>query len=273
MDRSPKRLAILGGDRRQEILYELFQLDGYDVSRVPRYEKELIVGPVPCSRDGQYLFDSRGEMRLTFAELFENMRAYHNTLFVAGAIPKEIQTKALSQDIHTVDLMELEEVAVANAVPTAEGAIQAAMQNSEVTLFGKECLVLGFGRCGKILAHMLKGIGMQVAVEARSGTDEAYIKGYGYDFVSLLHLDKALYEKKYAFLFNTIPAPILNRERLGLLRKDCLIIDIASTPGGTDFPAAEQLGLQALLLPGLPGKVAPVTAAQILKEAIEKRFF
>ncbi len=272
MDTSPHRLAILGGDRRQEILCELFAQDGLDVSRAPRYHDELIIGPVPCSRDGLHIFDKSGQLGLTFIELFENMRAHDNAVFVAGAISKEIEAMAREYGIRAIDLMELNEVAVANAVPTAEGAIQAAMENSEVMLFGNSCLVLGYGRCGKILAHMLKGIGMRVAVEARSGQDEAYAKAYGYDFVPFAQLDNALCSQQYAFLFNTIPAPILHRERLALLSRNCLILDIASPLGGVDLEAAKQLGLRALLLPGLPGKVAPVTAARILKETIEKRF-
>ena len=41
------------------------------------------------------------------------------------------------------------------------------MENSFKTIFNSNCLVLGYGRCGKILANMLKGIGANVDVTYR----------------------------------------------------------------------------------------------------------
>jgi dipicolinate synthase subunit A len=41
--------------------------------------------------------------------------------------------------------------------------------------------------------------------------------------------------------------------------RDCFVLDLASTPGGTDFDAAEELGIDAVLAPGLGGR-APKTA-------------
>ena len=65
-------------------------------------------------------------------------------------------------------------------------------------------------------------------------------------------------------IFNTVPALILNRNRLKKVRQDCIIIDLASSPGGVDFQAATEFGLSASLDLGLPGFVAPRTAAEII---------
>ena len=55
-------------------------------------------------------------------------------------------------------------------------------------------------------------------------------------------------------VINTVPAPVLPRTLLQQLPGGALIIDLASLPGGTDFAAAEELGLHAehaLALPAL----------------------
>lgn len=140
------------------------------------------------------------------------------------------------------------------------------MINSEITLHGSNCIVLGFGRCGKVLAHMLKGIGANLSVEARSLSDLAYIESYGYTPVSLKELPQKL--EQYDFIFNTIPTLILDKSKLNKVKKDCVIIELASKPGGVDFHAAKGLGIKAIDAPSLPGKVAPETAAKIIFDTI-----
>ena len=55
---------------------------------------------------------------------------------------------------------------------------------------------------------------------------------------------------------------------LAALPAGCLILDLASQPGGTDFGCAKALGLTAIHALALPGKVAPVTAGTAIKEAL-----
>ena len=54
------------------------------------------------------------------------------------------------------------------------------------------------------------------------------------------------------------------------INKDCLIIDLASKPGGVDFDKAKELGIKTNWALGLPGKVAAKTAAKYMKRIIEK---
>ena len=51
------------------------------------------------------------------------------------------------------------------------------------------------------------------------------------------------------------------------MQPGALIIDLASGSGGTDFAAAEKLGLAAVHALSLPGKVAPQTAGELLARA------
>lgn len=141
------------------------------------------------------------------------------------------------------------------------------MQNSEITLNDSKCLILGFGRCGKILAHKLKGIGARVYVEARATKDLAYIATYDYVPVPLDELKKHLW--KFDFIFNTIPVPILTAEYIDLFSKDAVYIELASTPGGIDIPYSQKAGIHFVPAPSLPGKVAPMTAAAILYQGLQ----
>ena len=262
------RLAVLGGDARQDILYNLLKEEGYNASRIPAYQNEIIIGPIPFSKDGINIYQVSGEKLVNIEKLFRKMRENTCPLLIAGAIKASVRALAEANAIEVIDLMDLDEVAVMNAVPTAEGTIAAAMENSDITLSGSRCLVLGYGRCGKILAHMLKGLGALVSAEARSAADEAYIKSYGLDFVHLNDLEKRLNE--FEFIINTIPAMIINRSALEFIQPGCLLIDISSGTGGIDLQSARQMGIKALNLPGLPGKAAPRTAAKILKDAITR---
>ena len=100
-----------------------------------------------------------------------------------------------------------EEFAVRNAVPTAEGAIMIAMELSEGTINGSNCLVTGYGRIGKVLSEMLKGLGANVTVSARKPSDLSWIQLNGYQAVRTSQL--ADLTCKFDFVFNTIPSFIL----------------------------------------------------------------
>ena len=61
---------------------------------------------------------------------------------------------------------------------------------------------------------------------------------------------------------------IFDSDKLSKLRRDTLIIDLASKPGGVDLAEAERLNIKTIHALGLPGKTAPVTAGEIIAESI-----
>jgi dipicolinate synthase subunit A len=164
--------------------------------------------------------------------------------------------------------MELDSIAYLNAIPTAEGAIYKAMEYTETTIHGLNVLVLGFGRCGKILADKLKGLNANVFCEARNEKDLAHIKALGYNVVELNNIEAVLNDMDV--IFSTVPAKILDKERLTFVKKDSIIIDLASAPGSVDYDECVRLGINAYLELGLPAKIAPKSAAIYLKEEITK---
>lgn len=151
-------------------------------------------------------------------------------------------------------------------IPTAEGAIYHAIEASPHVLHKSRCLILGFGKCGKALACKLKGLNANVTICARKDTDLAYAESCGYETISYDQLPDSI--GNFLFIFNTVPARILDKYRLSFISKDAVIIDIASVPGGVDFETAEKLGIPTIHCLGLPGKLSPKTAADILAKQI-----
>ena len=187
--------------------------------------------------------------------------------FIAGNIIESARKILDDNDTVYTDLLRREELVVLNAIATAEGAIQLAIQETPITIHGSNVLIMGFGRIGKVLAKMLEGIGAKVFCEARKKDDIAWIKAYGYNPIFIDNLDENL--GKFDVIFNTIPFQILDSNRIKLLKKDCLIIDLASYPGGVDLVAAKENNIKAIWALSLPGKVAPVTSAEYIKETID----
>jgi len=165
-----------------------------------------------------------------------------------------------------IEYRESDHFATWNSIPSAEGAIQMAMESTPFTIFGSRSLVVGFGRTGRAVALLLKGLMSEVSVAARSELDQARIWAAGHRPVEWASLAQAVSESD--IIFNTVPAPVLTRAVLSGAPRHAVIIDVASAPGGTDFEAARELGLTARLAPGLPGIVAPVTAGRIIAELV-----
>ncbi len=275
------KFGILGGDLRYKILFNLLKNDGYNVSAFCNnciecskngYDDlfdgtDVIIAPIPFSKDNKKIF-LKDCANIKITELFEKMNKHSIKTLIGGVMTDEIRELGLKYGIRIFDFFDKESVAVLNAIPTAEGAIQTAMTESDRTIFMSKCLVLGYGRCGKILANSLKGLGADVSVTYRNEKDEAYIKAFGFKEINLYDVIGSV--ESFDFIFNTIPAHVINKKFLRKVNKDCIIIDLAQAPGGVDFNYAREEGIKALYCPGLPGRVAPVTAAEVLKTAVLK---
>ena len=266
-------VGLIGGDRRQAELAELLEQDGYEVrtyglgpwrtknETLPERaaEAELIILPMPLLR-GDGLLNCQAE-DLYPAEVFSMLHGQQ--LVFAGYVRPEQWKQA--EGLHLWDYFEREELAVANAVPTAEGAIEIAMQRLPTTICGTEALVLGYGRIGKLLASRLVGLGARVTVAARKYEDRIWAETAGCRTLHPERLEGKL--ECFSVLFNTVPALLLGEAQLRELPQDCLCIDVASSPG-LDQKAADRLGIQTVWARGLPGKSAPVAAAKAIRDAI-----
>ena len=262
-------IGFFGGDARMARLAGLFASDGYEVrswglAGMPETAPSetaaasRVVLPVPLAEDGRL----RGT-NLPLGELWSRLDPARSVY--AGAVPEAERARAESLGLHVVDYFADEALAVKNAVPTAEGAVAIAMERLPVTLHGTPCLVIGFGRIGKLLARDLAALGAAAAVSARRADDLAWIGALGYTPLHTEHLSGTL--GVFRVIFNTVPAMVLGEELLRELRRDCVLIELASKPG-IDTDAARLLGLDYVKAGGLPGKVAPETAARAIQETL-----
>lgn len=273
---------VVGGDLRQVKLAELLQLDGHTVQT---YAMELrpepgdltgsdtlkgidgadcVILPLPSAGEGGVLNAPLSSKKVPLESVFQAMRP--GQILCAGKLGPALAEQARERGLLVYDYFDREELAVKNAVPTAEGAIQIAMEELPTTLFGARVLVIGFGRIGKLLAHRLKGLGARVTVSARSYQDLAWIEAYGFCAERTDQLEGWLCS--YDLIINTAPAPVLGEALLEDLSPDCLVIDLASRPGGVDFESAAALGIKVIWALSLPGKVAPVTSGRIIRDTV-----
>ena len=278
-----KRFCIIGGDLRNVKLAEIIAEEGNSVNiygfdkasfavnvkqsnsiREAVTDADIVIGPIPCSNDNESINAPFHNEKILIHDVFKCMNK--NQLFISGRISEKIVHLSQVCNVYTVDMLDREEMAVLNAIPTAEGAIQIAMEEMTITLHNSNSLILGYGRIGKTLAKMLQGLGANVFVEARRYADIAWIRSNGYKPVNLSELSQTVNDMNV--IFNTIPSIVLNYDILKVLNPECLIIDLASKPGGVDFDRAKELGLRAIWALSLPGKVAPVTAAQFIKDTV-----
>ena len=128
-------------------------------------------------------------------------------------------------------------------------------------------LIMGYGRIGKLLAHKLNGLGAQIWISARKPEDLAWIEAFGYSAVTYNEIDDCLHE--FDVIFNTVPSLLLDEQRLQKIRKECVIIDLSSNPGGVDFVSAKNLGRNVIWALSLPGKYAPFTAGKMLARTLK----
>ena len=276
-----KNISIIGGDLRIAKLAEMMYIDGYNictyglekakinnnVNKCNSLEEvtsksDIIVSSIPLTGDEVNINAPFGNKKINIDELIPYLKG---KTFIAGRIEDNLLNKM--KDINVIDLLKREELTVLNTISTAEGAIQIAMEESTKTIHGSKILVMGFGRVSKILSNMLKGIGAEVYCETTKTVNCSWIKAYGYNPILLDELDSSL--GKFDIIINTIPHIILDKDKLSLVNKDCIIIDIASNPGGVDKHAARQLGIKLIWALSLPGKVAPLTSAEFIKETLE----
>ena len=201
--------------------------------------------------------------QITIQELLSNI---NSKTLIAGAFAENLYEIASSQNIELIDLMKREELAVLNTIATAEGAIELAISNTNKILHGSEVLILGFGRVGKVLARKLSGMEANVTCAARKDEDLAWIKAYGYNLTNINTLGENL--SKYDIIMNTVPHMILDEKRLQYVNKECLLIDLASNPGGIDKKIVKEKNLKFVWALALPGKVAPITSAEFIKDTV-----
>lgn len=224
---------------------------------------EIVIGAIPLSSNGKTVNTPFSNAEISIRELMHSINA---KILIAGSITPEVYDMANDEYIEIIDIMKREELAVLNTISTAEGTIELSISNTNKIIHGSNVLILGFGRIGKVLARKMAGLSAKVTCAARKDEDLAWIRAYGHNATNINTLGENLSE--YDIIINTVPHTILNDDKLKYVKKDCLLIDLASNPGGIDKKSAKDRNLKLIWALALPGKVAPVTTAEFIKDTI-----
>lgn len=225
---------------------------------------EVVVLPLPCCDREGYLRAQFIKERVLISDVVDAMLP--GSVLIGGLIPEAVLKQAEERSIPVYDYYRREEFAVRNAALTAEAAVALAMEMLTESISMMPVLVLGHGRIGRLLGAILKALDADVTVAARRFSDLAWIRSEGNTAVEFSRLNEEI--GRFGVIFNTVPAMVLGREQLMLMNKNAIVIDLASEPCGTDFEAAAELGICARKALGLPGKFAPKTAGEIMKDTV-----
>lgn len=212
---------------------------------------DVILLPVPTTRDGKTVFCPQSDKIIPL----ENInRAKNDALILSCGYDFENK--------NCINYLNLDSFSILNAVPTAEGAIAKAISDTPFCLWRSRVLVIGYGRVAKILAERLSGFKCDLTVSARKATDFACLEALGIKHIYTSKVGEAA--KNFDLIFNTVDVEIFGESDYRNLI-DCRLYDL-STKGCIDFEKAERFGLNAVKLPGIPGKNSPLTAGKIIAQ-------
>ncbi len=277
--------SVVGGDARNVELAKMLANDGHevyvyglekstlgeqDVKNIEicntleeaLYNGNIVIGPIPFSRDGEIL---NAPLSNNVIEIEDFASWLDNKALFAGSISDDFYNIVKNVKVVVTDLMKIEELAVLNIIATAEGAISQIIENTDFNLQASNVLIIGFGRIGKILSNKLRLLGANVTCSARKQTDLAWIEAYGYKAMDTFNLENL---EEYNIIINTVPHMIFEKDQLEKINKSCLLLELASRPGGFDLETIENLGLNYVPALGLPGKVAAKSSAGFIKDCI-----
>ena len=256
-----KRVLIIGGDKRIKIAKKQLERHGFYVDTLGLYPNDngtvegndVILLPVPTTKDSQTVFCPLSDRRIYLCDIESRVK---EQLILCCNYKFEGK--------NFIDYNTLDSFALLNAVPTAEGALALAINETDFTLWHSKALVIGYGRVGKIVADRLKALGADVTVSARKTRDFATLSALGFKYINTETLCDIYLD--FDIIFNTVDATVLSKTALENCPAD-VIIDLSSK-GGFDLNYAKALGIKAFKPGGIPGVVAPKTAGEILAKTV-----
>lgn len=257
------KIAVIGGDKRQILLCDELEKKYDNVVHIissSNLREELsgadvVIFPIPTTRDRVTVNCSLSDDKIPLYEI-------ENLLGDSLVITSGCKFKAKN----VVDLNSNEAFLLKNAAITAEGAIEYAMQNTELALLDSNCLVVGNGRIGKMLALRLKCMCAGVTVSARKSVDFAMLQSLGINSINTGNIKEHISD--YDIIFNTVDSTVIGKAEIENSKKNALFMELASAPYGINKQYIDSCNRKYVLAAGMPAKVAPISAAKVLYCAV-----
>ncbi|SDG99590.1 dipicolinate synthase subunit A [Alteribacillus persepolensis] len=284
----PNKLAFIGGDARQIEMAEYLWAQGDEIylfgfdqwmrntagitkaksdQEIPWDQLHAVILPVSGLKANQKV-----EACFSSKDVILNEKWLKQTpescVIISGISTQELEDLLQKVKRKTIKLLERDDVAIYNSIPSAEGTLLMAMQETDITIHKSNTIILGFGRTGQTIARTFSVLGAYAKVGTIHPAEKARAEAMGLETFEWKNLQNEV--QSADLCINTVPASVLTEDILVHFPVRSVIIDIASPPGGTDFSFAKQRGIKAILAPGLPGAVAPKTAGQILAKVISQ---
>ncbi len=256
-------ILIIGGDKRQLIAdamlknsgYKTYHLNGEKIDNINFNDYSAIILPVPSTKDEVNVFAPQATSHILLSKIFSSL---NGQLLITGNYTPKYE--------NYIDICKRYDYSFLNAVPTAEAAIGIAIDSTQKTLWKSKILIIGNGNIGKILSSRLTCFGADITVSARNINDFTMLDAMNIKKLNTNELKSNLVD--FDIIFNTVPYPVLSKDKLEYCKKDCLLIELSSPPFGIDAQAAKNIGLKFIYAPSLPGKNSPITAGEILGKTL-----
>jgi dipicolinate synthase subunit A len=271
------RIAVVAGDERDPEIARLAAETGASVSAfglpwpeggVPGVERanssaaavdgaNYLFFPIPLGV-GSELYAPHAEGPVVADEALFSKAAPGAWMF-CGRARDEILSAAASSGVQVHEYDPDQELMLLRGPAIVEGALQRAIEATDVTINDADVVVVGFGNIGQLLARTLRGLGARVHVAARNPIQRAGAYADGLVPLTLEELPELA--PSLDMVFTTVPAPVVDRHVLEKLPPRTLVLDIAPPPDHADLDTAAQLGHRVVWARGL-GRRAPITVGR-----------
>lgn len=261
-----EKIAVISNGDKQIFLCDYLISKNYPAELVSNFnfnEYKYIVGATPFSKNSEYI---NCEFYSSFPiSTFLSLVKSGQTVF-GGNLPSDFIDYCSNHRIKTVDLLKHPGFFWENSYYTAEGLLGYIICNTDFSLKNSNILVLGLGKCGSMICHLLKKLNANVYFYDNNLNTINWGTSLGYNYLDI-------YENTNIFptlniVINCIPEKLLTRLFLELLDKNCILFDISSFPFGFDKETTDSLSLTLHTCSGIPGKYMTRDSGTLLAKNI-----
>lgn len=266
------KILILGGDSRQKYLFRLLIENGNEVEHIcSDFNKEqiseanIIILPIPVTKDNELIFCTDGEFNLTIDDFLGYISPSASVF--GGMFSLDFEEKLKEKNITYYDFGKDESFTRFNAHLTAQGVLRLLLENAERYLPSKKVLITGYGRISKALVSFLKGLSMDVYIAARSVSQRNEAELFGLKAIDICDIERSVYV--FDYIINTVPFQIFSSDAVRNIKQGAVYFEVASRPFGAGEKDFEETGKKYILASQLPGRFYPEqSAGAILKSLV-----